>query len=206
MTDNYGIAIRIAFASALVLLVCVVGFVALYHHYYNDLQTLPEPGPPVGIVEENLSLVHVIAALQGGDQHDQTVRVKVPTIDNERFRKHLKNIAAQQGWFISNVDNYGMTIVVPTRDLSKLEDMKADPISWTTRNIDTASGVVDMDRTDLIRVWLRIDASDHYPKTLQILGMIIFSLGAIASVSAILIASIIAVLEYLGRSNPSIEG
>ena len=181
MTGEAQKALRLSIAYTLMLAICAAGFLALHHQYNSAEPVLPEPGPRPGIPTDNLDLVLATAALHGRGQSSETVRVSVPREERDLFREHLKNIAPQRGWFISDLDLYGMTIVMPTQDLAVLEDIRTDPIRWAISNINPGAEAAGPASTDLTKVRLQIGKIRPVSWYIQIASMTMLLGGTICA-------------------------
>ena len=108
------------------------GATVAWNRAENAESSLPDPGPTM------------------------SREIRVPAADAQRFRRHLSDIAAREGWFPVR-RGPGITLTMPESELGLLDEMERDPAQWIRDNLegDTAANPPGSDR---VRVWLYVEA------------------------------------------------
>ena len=72
--------------------------------------------------------------------------------DRKRFPQHLVNISAQRGWYAFQETN-GLTLMIPAKDIQRLEPALQDPVGWTMAQLQAPSVAPPVpDRDGLVKV------------------------------------------------------
>ena len=119
--------------------------------------TLPEPGPRVSVSPDNVDIV-IATALQHGGQAETTKNLVIQTSDKHHFKDHFFNIAHQRGWYAHRPQHKGLHLVLPRKDLPKLDEMTKDPITWTLTHIDPTRPAKGPSNSDLAHVQIVISS------------------------------------------------
>ena len=113
----------------------VAGWLFLTAGFFHT--DMPEPGRTPTLSAQSLE-----ASMQASVQNNGTphmVRpIKLDRPDRNRFPQHLVNISAQRGWYAFQETN-GLTLIIPAKDIQRLEPALQDPVGWTMAQLQAPS-------------------------------------------------------------------
>ena len=148
-----------AFVAVMLTLSILTGwlFKVAYHEVTSVNPTLPPVAETAETAPGNLDMM-LAAALRGNGETSHYVEIDISQDNNELFRAHFDNIAARKGWFVHDSIWRGMKVVLPTGEISELEQIALDPTGWVESNLD-ARPAGGPSSTLLTHAWVELDTS-----------------------------------------------
>ena len=100
--------------------------------------------------------------------------------DRGNFRRHLRRIAVQQGWYPHGVGSC-QRLVVPEADLLRLRAVEIDPVDWVRDHAGGSVSAATFQEADLVNavVCVRVDLRSGALRGLAIALWVLAALSAL---------------------------
>ena len=184
--------------SSLLTLVMVLAGLALYgwHLAIHPAPKLTDPGEPLPRRTEGVAALVAVANLHDDDAALRFT-ARVHGRDRGNFRRHLRRIAVQRGWYLHDGGSC-QRLVVPEADLLRLQAVEVDPIDWVRRHDGGSASAGTFREADLVNavVCVRADLRSGVLRGLAI------GLWALATLPALVFLGDLFVEPTLNRRPP----
>ena len=184
--------------SSVLTCVMVLAGLALYgwHLAIHPEPQLSDPGEPAPRRTEGVAVLVAVA-----NRHDDDAALRftarVHGRDRGNFRRHLRRIAVQRGWYPHDGGSC-QRLVVPEADLIRLQAVEVNAIDWVRRHVGGGVSASTFREADLINavVCVRADLRSGVLRGLAI------ALWALATLPALVFLGDLFVEPALNRRPP----
>lgn len=110
--------------------------------------------------DENIEILMAIdhASYKEKSRHRD---VEVPYGNIEAFKKHMYNIALQNGWYVGESSWYKtINIILPKQDLYMLDNLEKSGVDWVKQNISNTKPSRGPSNLDLVYSGIEIDETN----------------------------------------------
>ena len=141
---------RLVTGSSVLTLVMLLAGVILYgwHLAIHPEPLLTDPGEPPPRSTQGVAALVAVA-----NRHDDDAALRftahVHGRDRGNFRRHLRRIAVQRGWYPHGEGNC-QRLVVPEADLPELRAVEVDTIDWVRRDARESASASKFREADLV--------------------------------------------------------
>ena len=144
---------------------------------------MPEPSRTPTLPAQSLETFMQASVQNDGTPH-MVRAIKLDRPDRNRFPQHLVNISAQRGWYAFQETN-GLTLIIPAKDIQRLEPALQDPVGWTMAQLQAPSVTPPVPDGDaLVKVRVVPDSKATLRDTLYFLAATLsWSTGAILALA-----------------------
>ena len=184
-------------SSLLTLALALAGVIFYgWHLAIHPEPQLTDPGEPAPRRTEGVAALVAVA-----NRHDDGAALRftarVHGRDRDNFRRHLRRIATQRGWYPHGVGSC-QRLVVPEDDLPELRALEVDPVDWVRNHAGESISARIFREADLVNAVVCVRA-DLLSGTLRGLAI---ALWALATLPALVFLGDLFVEPTLNRRLP----